>query len=78
MGGLENNEWLRRIGAVVASPVAYSKTSLNRPTMRLTLNGSFREVVGLGSYNIIVWAINCHSKATGIGNGSGRSVEVVD
>ena len=27
----------------------YSKTSLNRPT----LNGPFREVVGLGSYNII-------------------------
>ena len=27
----------------------YSQTSLNRPTMRLSLNGTFREVVGLGS-----------------------------
>ena len=29
----------------------YSKTSLNRPTMGQTLNGPFREVDGLASYN---------------------------
>ena len=29
-----------------------SKTSLNRPTMGPTLSGAFREVVGLGSWNI--------------------------
>ena len=32
----------------------YSKPSLNRPTMGPTLIYPFREVVGLGSYNIII------------------------
>ena len=32
----------------------YSKASLNQPTMGPTLNGTFREVVGLGSKNIIM------------------------
>ena len=31
----------------------FSKTSVNRPTMGPTLNGPLREVVGLGSLNII-------------------------
>ena len=29
----------------------YSKASLNQPIMGLTLNGPFREVIGLGSWN---------------------------
>ena len=32
----------------------YSKTSLNRRTMGPTLNDPVREVVGLGSYNIVI------------------------
>ena len=35
----------------------YSKTSLNRPTMGLTLNSPFRYMVGLGNYNSIAYAI---------------------
>ena len=40
----------------------YGKTSLNQPTMGPILNGPFREVIGLGSLNIItmngiVWVI---------------------
>ena len=31
----------------------YSKTSPNQPTMGPTLCGPLREVVGLGSYNIV-------------------------
>ena len=44
----------------------YSKTSLNRSTMRPTINGQFRKVVGLGNKNsitmafvwMIVWDLN--------------------
>ena len=39
--------WLERSFSVCI--YIYSKTSLNRPTMEPTLNGPFREVVGLGS-----------------------------
>ena len=31
----------------------YIKTSLNRSTMGRTLNGLFKEVIGLGSWNIV-------------------------
>ena len=53
----------------------YSKTSLNRPTVGLTLNGPFREVIGLGSfeyhYNGIVWVIVWDpNKASAIGEWS--------
>ena len=34
------------------SKINYSKTSLNEPIMASTLNGSFREVVVLGNWNI--------------------------
>ena len=49
----------------------YSKTSLNRPTMASILNGPFREVVHLGSWNIVTmgdhWDPN---QAIGIGEWS--------
>ena len=32
----------------------YSKISLNQPTMGQILNGPFKEVVGLGSQNIVI------------------------
>ena len=33
----------------------YSKHSLNRPTTGPTLNGPFKEVVGLGSLNMLIY-----------------------
>ena len=38
----------------VQSQHKYSKTSLNRPTMGPILNGPFREVVSIGSADIIM------------------------
>ena len=33
--------------------IVYSQTFLNRPTVGPTLNGPFREIIGIGNYNII-------------------------
>ena len=44
----------------------YSKTSLNQPTMRETLNGPFKEVVGLGSQNIVTLVLYGRSFGTQI------------
>ena len=39
-------------GCCVIPNNIYSEISLNRPTMRPTLGGPFKEMVGLGSKNI--------------------------
>ena len=41
----------------VRDDLLYSKISLNQLTIGPTLNGPFREVVGLGSWNIVAMAL---------------------
>ena len=44
----------------------HSKTSLNRPTLGRTLNGSFRKVIGLGTLNMVVIVLYGRSFGTQI------------
>ena len=66
--------------AVLIYKCIYRKTSLNRLTLGPTLNGPFREVCGLGSYDIIVMALYGQTFGTQMKRliyGSGQSAEVV-
>ena len=46
----------------------HSKTSLNRPVMGPTLSGPFKEVVDIGSYNIVM--------GDGIGRNPNKTIDI--